>query len=184
MRERHPAQKSLICTNTHAGFLSTMFRCCNSTLGIYGHRCRENVGHWSELLPVCYWCCVARTAGCSGHRSSAVMWRNVSLPVSCVTRPGPVLAAETTGWEKGRHHLCYFYQAKSTNTQTLHFPVCENTPNFSFTFNLITRGCVNAINKNQMTLTHLSCCHRYKQWYANLDIYMTNTAVSQNTSIM
>lgn len=48
---------------------------------------------------VCCWCCGAKTARCSGHQSSAVMQRNVSLPVSCVTRWGPVLAVETTGWK-------------------------------------------------------------------------------------
>lgn len=85
---------------------------------------------------------------------------------------------------KGKTSLMLLLSSKEYKHANPHFPVCENTQNFSFKFNLITRCCVNAINKNQMTLTHLSCCHRYKQWYANLEIYMTNTAVSQNTSIM
>lgn len=58
------------------------------------------------VLLGCFWCCVARTAGCSGHPSSEDTWRSWSLPVSSAALPGPESAAETTDWEgKQEHHF-------------------------------------------------------------------------------
>lgn len=102
--ELRPCKDSASCSlwcekETSSVAASNIYRSIHS----WTHNTTKTDGSKSGALlrasQVCCWCCGAKTARCSGHQSSAVTQRNVSLPVSCVTRRGPASAVKTTGWK-------------------------------------------------------------------------------------